>query len=690
MRGLIRGIAFYVIVIAALLTQTAAAQSVIDPADPVVNYNSASPPPAPGWMQMTKWVRTPNTTVQTRNGGWTADNYKCYNWQGLAFRVRFPKNYSTANDGKKYPLLIFLHGKGEIAKLTNGQNYDNEYQLLQGPYQFEQAIVNNTWNGYVIAPQVTDLYYDGDFDRIMQIVDYMIANNKVDPFAIIVDGLSSGGLGTYQIFNRYPLYFSTVTPISPPVQLDLSYWPYGESYIGNKKYTPIWMTQGGIDVNPKPATTQELQDSMLKYGANFKRTVYPTLGHGTWTAFWGEPGFWPFINRTYQSNPWPLFGKNQFWPGQPVNATLGVMPGLEDYEWRKNGALIVGANANEISVNNIGVYDARVKKNGIWSEWSKFPVTVKNNDFRVEAEDWVKMSGVTLQKASETDSYLGLNVTSIGNGDYMDYTINPYVSGVYTVKFRLAAQNAGAQFKIIDTLTNAVLTTVNVPRTFATQTWTTYSISLPLNAGTQTIMLKSTSSTTFNINWMEFSMAVQSPLPVKFVYFNTQCDNGNVNLKWKTASEQNSLRFSVQRSTDGTHWSEVGSVAAAGQTTEEKSYSFVDRTSATGYYRILEYDQNGQTTISGIVKSSCSAKTEVALYPNPSSGNAALSITVLQRTSLNLDVLDSKGALVQQKALQLPAGTTSIPLNMSDYSDGIYTIIARYNGEMKTLKMIKR
>lgn len=689
MRRFIRSITIYVIALAALFTQSAMAQSVIDPADPVVDYNSANPPAPASWMQMTKWVRTLNSTVKNKYGGWTSMNYKCYNWQGLAFRVRFPKNYSTSNDGKKYPLIIFLHGKGEIAHLTNGQNYDNEFQLLQGPYEFEQAIVNNTWNGYVIAPQVTDLYYQSDFDRIIQIVDYMIANNKVDPFNIIVDGLSSGGLGTWQLYNNYPLYISTITPISPPVALDISNWPYGQSYISNKKYTPIWMTQGGTDNNPYPATTQQLKDSFLFYGANLKRTVYPTLGHVNWDQFWAEPGFWPFINRSYQSNPWPLFGRNQFWPGEPVNATIGVNTGFEGYEWRKNGVAIAGANSNEIHVNTIGVYDARIKKNGIWSDWSHYPVSVKNNDFRVEAEDWDLMSGVSLQKTADGDSYLGLNVTNIGNGDWMDYTISPYLAGTYTVKFRIAAGSNGARFQIIDTMTKAVLTTVNVTNT--NNSWLTQSISLPLTAGKKTLQIKSNSTTAFNINWMEFSMTVaNSPTPVKFVYFNAQCENGGANLKWKTAAEENSFRFSVQKSTDGANWSEIGTVAAAGQATEEKNYAFTDKTTGQGFYRIVEYDYNGQTTMSTIVKSSCSAKTEISLYPNPSSGNVALSVAQQQRTSLSVEVIDSRGVLVQKKTLQLPAGASSIPLSMDNYADGIYTVIARYDGEMKTLKLIKR
>jgi predicted esterase len=693
MRSLIRNFTFYVTFLAALAVQSVMAQSVLDPSDPVINYDPAHPPSPPGWLQMGKWVRTPNTAVKNRNNGWTADNYKCYNWQGMAFRLRFPKNYATTNDGKKYPLIIFLHGKGEIAKpplLTNGQNYDNEFQLLQGPYEFEQAILNNTWNGYVLAPQVTDLFYDGDFVRIMEIVDYMIANNKVDPFNIMVDGLSSGGLASWQLFNRYPLYISSASPISPPVQLDIPYWPYNKQYIDNKKYTPIWITQGGTDTNPTPAVTAQLQDSMLKYGANFKRTVYPTLGHVNWYSFWSEPDFWPFINRSYMSNPWPLFGKDQFWPGEPVSATIGVMPGFDGYEWRYNGTLITGQNDNEIHVTNTGVYSARINKGGLWSEWSRIPVTVKNNNYRIEAEDWTTMSGVQLQKTQDTDG--NLNVTGISNGDWMEYSVSPYLPGTYTLKMRLAASSSGAKLQILDGTT--VLTTVNVPRTFGSQTWQTVTLSLSLPAGQKTLRIKSTSNTSFNFNWMEFSLAVaEGTLPVKFVYFNAQCGGSTVGLQWKTAQEQNTERFSVQRSSDGVNWSEIGSVAAAGQSSTERSYSYQDRSGSGGssLYRIVEYDYSGQSTISSIVRSNCtSGKNQVSLYPNPSSGNSALNVTLEQAAQLRVQVVDSKGAVLQQKQVLLPSGSSTIPLNMESYARGVYSITVQYNEEVKTLKFIKK
>ena len=101
------------------------AQSVLDPTDPVVTYNQSSPPAQPTWGQIGKWVRT-------KRLGWNTDSYKAYVYKGCAFRLKFPKtNNPTANDGKKYPMLVFFHGLGET-----GSIYDNEYQLYHGGDDF--------------------------------------------------------------------------------------------------------------------------------------------------------------------------------------------------------------------------------------------------------------------------------------------------------------------------------------------------------------------------------------------------------------------------------------------------------------------------------------------------------------------------------------------------------------------------
>src|SRR6218665_2582922 len=99
-----------------------------------------------------------------------------------------------------------------------------------------------------------------------------------------------------------------------------------------------------------------------------------------WNTVWAEPTFWPFVIKAYKSNPWPLNGKAEFCPGETIATTIGLTPGMSEYQWRKDGILISGATGNTISVTQLGTYSARVRRESNWSEWSPVPVVVKMKD----------------------------------------------------------------------------------------------------------------------------------------------------------------------------------------------------------------------------------------------------------------------------------------------------------------------
>ena len=357
---------FFLIALTAFITlnNTASAQSVLDPTDPVITYNSANPPTQPSFGQIGKWVRTVRL-------GWNTNSYKAYIYKGCAFRLKFPKSYNpTANDNKKYPMLVFFHGLGET-----GSIYDNEYQLYHGGQGFASAVDNGTFDGYILVMQSQGFWGPGQYQYITEIIDYMVTNNKLDPFRISDNGLSAGGQGTWEMMLDHPTYISAAAPMS-----GVSIGYKDPSVINELKYTPIWLCQGGLDGSPAPSTAQQVRDAFLNAGGNFTYTEYPDLGHGTWDRFWTEPGFYPFLLRAYASNPWPLTGRTEFCPGDVISVTLGVAPGFDTYEWRKNGTPIDGATSNSLVVTDTATYDVRVKRGNIWSDFSHAPVHIKLKD----------------------------------------------------------------------------------------------------------------------------------------------------------------------------------------------------------------------------------------------------------------------------------------------------------------------
>ena len=91
---------------------------------------------------------------------------------------------------------------------------------------------------------------------------------------------------------------------------------------------------------------------------------------------------------------------------------------------------------------------------------------------------------------------------------------------------------------------------------------------------------------------------------------------------WNTATEVNSARFEVERSTNGTTFSQVGTVAAAGSGSAPRTYLLVDNKLPTGvarlFYRLRQVDTNGPANYSP-VRVILLALTEAPLtfYPNP-------------------------------------------------------------------------
>src|SRR5690349_14404461 len=190
------------IVLAALFGPDAQSHGVMLPSDPIVTYNSNTPPAQPAWGVVGKWVRT-------RRVSWNTDLYKAYIYKGIAFRLKFPKTYNpTAVDGKRYPMFVFFHGLGET-----GTIYDNEFQLYHGGQSFMNKVENGTFDGYVLMMQSQGFWGGGHYQYLKELIDYMVINNKLDPFHVVDNGLSAGAQATWEMILTNPTYISAALPM---------------------------------------------------------------------------------------------------------------------------------------------------------------------------------------------------------------------------------------------------------------------------------------------------------------------------------------------------------------------------------------------------------------------------------------------------------------------------------------------
>ncbi|MGN6194419.1 MAG: LamG-like jellyroll fold domain-containing protein [Ginsengibacter sp.] len=181
-------------------------------------------------------------------------------------------------------------------------------------------------------------------------------------------------------------------------------------------------------------------------------------------------------------------------------------------------------------------------------------------------------------------------------------------------------------------------------------------------------------------NWVSVSA-----LPVNLVNFTgTNKDGANL-LQWSTASEQNSSRFEVQRSENGSDFTTVGTVAAAGNSDKLINYQYEDRplsNAAKYYYRLKMVDKDGATKYSSVVLIKNSAATLSLVYPNPASDHITISIngtTLLNTRALLTDV---NGKVLQTISLT----QSSTPVNISQYQRGMYVVKFSDGSSVKVVK----
>lgn len=139
-----------------------------------------------------------------------------------------------------------------------------------------------------------------------------------------------------------------------------------------------------------------------------------------------------------------------------------------------------------------------------------------------------------------------------------------------------------------------------------------------------------------------------SPLPVVLVYFKAQASGQIVKLSWETAQEVNNDFFTVQRSKDGSSWSNLLVVAGKG-THSPSLYEAVDDNPFAGvsYYRLAQTDDNGRVTYSEVCVTDVQpGGTSIVVFPNPARDYVVVSSGVAG--PLTIQVFDARGTVVVQ------------------------------------------
>ncbi len=175
-----------------------------------------------------------------------------------------------------------------------------------------------------------------------------------------------------------------------------------------------------------------------------------------------------------------------------------------------------------------------------------------------------------------------------------------------------------------------------------------------------------------------YVVKIDNPVPVELTSFTAAYENNRVKLSWITATETNNRGFDIERKSQSSEWTRIGSTSGNGTSTGMNSYNYEDYTITSGIYayRLKQTDFDGTSSYSKTVEINTNNLSEFSLnqnYPNPFNPSTKISFSLPLTSNVNLSVFNVLGEKVAVLINEVRnPGKYDLNFNGSGITSGIY------------------
>ncbi|HTN05782.1 PKD domain-containing protein [Agriterribacter sp.] len=411
-----------------------------------------------------------------------------------------PVDYTT-NPGKKYPLLIFIHGKGELGDGSASQLprvlVNGPARLLnQGKFPGSFTVNGQKFSFIVISPQFISNSYTASPAAINDIITYCVQKYRVDEERIYITGLSMGGGFTWKYIGAYPERVAAAIPVCGSVTATAE----AVNRIASANL-PVWATHNSgdptVSVNVTKKWINLLNAHIPPPDPKPVLTIFDVNSHDAWSKTY-DPNFRENGLNVYE---WMLSYKKGGSVSLPPMANAGVdqiitlplnsvsLNGTEStapagtissYAWTKvsgpSNGTISSPDSGKTTVTNLseGTYQFQLKITDNNGGTSTAIVTIKVNpaplppvaNAGVAQIITLPLSSVILDGTKSTapsgsiTTYQWSKLSGPAPGTIVTATnsstmVNGLVEGVYLFQLKITDSNGGTSTAIVSITVNA-------------------------------------------------------------------------------------------------------------------------------------------------------------------------------------------------------------------------------------------
>ena len=205
------------------------------------------------------------------------------------YQVYLPAEWKR-DDGKQWPIILFLHGRGE-------RGSEGMWQTQIGlPMQVRDH--PERWPFIIVIPQCPLNHYWTDNEALtvaMETLDRETAEFHADLDRTYLTGLSMGGYGAWELARSLPQRWAAMAIVAGGV-----FWSYEperwkqqatlpQEYARMVGKLPIWLFHGTDDTTVLPKQSELIFEAIKNDGGHIRLWEYQGLKHDCWTRAYNEP-----------------------------------------------------------------------------------------------------------------------------------------------------------------------------------------------------------------------------------------------------------------------------------------------------------------------------------------------------------------------------------------------------------------